>query len=1099
MTEMSVAEPAPGGAAGGKQDPVVPDAVVYLCSVVIVVMVVGGVIGLSILMKQRLDVNQNVTTAAPAGPGAPPPKARLVSVEDSESSDFKVFNDDDPFHYRVAKARDGYHRKVPFYEAAHSKQKAKRHKKVPTTRVTKAKRKTTKRAKATTKHKSRRLPVTHGVKTTAKHGKRKTNVAHKKDKTVKAATEATAIREIGALENISDVGVAGIEIKAKKNAAKNARNDTIGGDVDKGDVQVSAKKKVSAKERKRQAVVETMKVFLKSSSEAQPPNITINKSPPAPDSVNLSDVSDFIAGDGAASEAASGDDGVAEHKTIAIKLIKPAEIEKTSEVDNVASHNQSARAAVSGSSVNGTASNTSSLGNAPVTNESSDKAAPVISSRGNTSDGNTLVGNTVLTNSSSSVNKNSASHVPEAKEELSADSSAVNKSPKSASPVDESPVVESPSDSKSAVDSAGANKLKPAKPSAANGSPAKDATGKAAINQSVGQGPQTNDAQPIDSSAVKSPESVSPVDESPAVGSPAGSKSSVDISGANKLPPAKPSATNGSPAKDATGKAAVNQSVDRGSQTNNAQPLDASAASDKLPESASPVDESPAIGSPAGSKSPVDISEANKLPPAKPSASNGSPAKESTGKAAVNQSVDRGSQTNNAQPLDASAASDKSADKLAPVNEPPASAPSGAEKPAAAKSAEKSGDAGSAENNKGEAALPNQAVEEKHTDKSKDAAEHGADSLAPGPSAQRPLFCDVRKSILRPLASYCTHILFGRLSLVTSNGVIMVGDFDSATQEQLHLASVVRPGWPHVSLMATLGGGGEKNDIAMAKAFEAGDATLDALATEAANLVRKRGLDGLNVHWTVPDLEGDVEAYAVGLVAFIKKLRKELGPSSIITVVLPSEPEERNAAFNVRELQPLVNFLFVSTHDTFSPYSTLTHFNGPAQDIDTGGMFTAIADVMKQLNANQSRQLCFTFGLSGVAYKVDAGAPLAKYVPLVGAVEPSIAQSAPNAGQLPKEGQPITYDEVCKLNLTCHRAHVEKSCYDKVGDTWYGYVDEEAVASKAKWILKDGWENLCVVAWNVDADDVKGSCRGDAAASYPLLRSLSQATAALAY
>ncbi|KAH7967309.1 hypothetical protein HPB49_023939 [Dermacentor silvarum] len=735
---MSVAEPAPGGAAGGKQDPVVPDAVVYLCSVVIVVMVVGGVIGLSILMKQRLDVNQNVTTAAPAGPGAPPPKARLVSVEDSESSDFKVFNDDDPFHYRVAKARD---------------------KKVPTTRVTKAKRKTTKRAKATTKHKSRRLPVTHGVKTTAKHGKRKTNVAHnrdlEKDKTVKAATEATAIREIGALENISDVGVAGIEIKAKKNAAKNARNDTIGGDVDKGDVQVSAKKKVSAKERKRQAVVETMKVFLKSSSEAQPPNITINKSPPAPDSVNLSDVS--------ASEAASGDDGVAEHKTIAIKLIKPAEIEKTSEVDNVASHNQSARAAVSGSSVNGTASNTSSLGNAPVTNESSDKAAPVISSRGNTSDGNTLVGNTVLTNSSSSVNKNSASHV----------------------------------------------RLR---------------------------------------------------------------------------------------------------------------------------------------------------------------------------------------------------------------------------------------------------------------------------------SRTKPL----KRNILTNQKM--------RLSTVRELRLLRHSVRNSA--QQLHLASVVRPGWPHVSLMATLGGGGEKNDIAMAKAFEAGDATLDALATEAANLVRKRGLDGLNVHWTVPDLEGDVEAYAVGLVAFIKKLRKELGPSSIITVVLPSEPEERNAAFNVRELQPLVNFLFVSTHDTFSPYSTLTHFNGPAQDIDTGGMFTAIADVMKQLNANQSRQLCFTFGLSGVAYKVDAGAPLAKYVPLVGAVEPSIAQSAPNAGQLPKEGQPITYDE---LNLTCHRAHVEKSCYDKVGDTWYGYVDEEAVASKAKWILKDGWENLCVVAWNVDADDVKGSCRGDAAASYPLLRSLSQATAALAY
>nr|XP_054932987.1 uncharacterized protein LOC129387661 [Dermacentor andersoni] len=183
MTEMSmsVAEPPPGAAAPGKNDPVVPDAVVYVCSVVIVVMVVGGVIGLSILMKQRLDVNQNVTTAAPAGPGAPPPKARLVSVEDSESSDFKVFNDDDPFHYRVAKARDGYHRKVPFYEAAHSKQKAKRHKKAPTTRTTRVKKKTTKRARATTKKRGRRLPATLGVKTTAKHGKRKANVAHSKN------------------------------------------------------------------------------------------------------------------------------------------------------------------------------------------------------------------------------------------------------------------------------------------------------------------------------------------------------------------------------------------------------------------------------------------------------------------------------------------------------------------------------------------------------------------------------------------------------------------------------------------------------------------------------------------------------------------------------------------------------------------------------------------------------------------------------------------------------------------------------------------------------------------------------------------------------
>lgn len=377
-------------------------------------------------------------------------------------------------------------------------------------------------------------------------------------------------------------------------------------------------------------------------------------------------------------------------------------------------------------------------------------------------------------------------------------------------------------------------------------------------------------------------------------------------------------------------------------------------------------------------------------------------------------------------------------------------------------------------------------------------------SAARGPKSQRPLFCEVRKFITRPLASYCTHLLFGRLPLATLNGAVTVGEFDSSTQEQLRLMSKVRPSWPHVRLLTTLGGGGERDDAALARAFEAGDAAMDALATDAAHLVRSRGLDGLNVHWAVPDLEGDVDTQARGLVTFLTKLRKELGSSALITVVLPSEREERNAAFNVKAIQPLANYLFLSTHENFSPYSALTRFNGPAQDTETGGMFTAISDVIRELGPSNSRQLCFTFGLSGVSYKVDAGSALAKYVPLIGAggdqANVRTAQDAARiAAQLPKEGRPVTYDEVCKLNLTCHRAYVEKSCYDKVGDTWYGYVDEEAVASKAKWLLKDGWENLCVVAWNVDSDDIKGTCRSNAAAPYPLLRTLSQATAELSY
>ncbi|KAL1431074.1 hypothetical protein MTO96_014473 [Rhipicephalus appendiculatus] len=1002
MTEMSSVESsvasssvassaAPAAAAGAKQDPVVPDTVVYVCSVVIVVMVVGGVIGLSILMKQRLDVNQNVTSPAPPGPGAPPPIAKLVSVEDSESNDFKVFNDDDPFHYRVAKARDGYHRKVPFYEAAHSKQKAKRHKKAPvTTKGTE-----TQKEGACQEDHEEDKDYTQEPPTT-RHAQVQNNDKHEP---TKSATPAAApIREVGAVENIPDVGSAGVEIRAKKNAAKAARNDTIDGDIEKGDIHVSAKKKVSAKDKQRKALAETMKVLLKNPTEVLPPNIAINKSPLVPESVNLSDVS--------ASETATSDVNATEHKAV-IKMIKPGESGKPSKVDKAGSHNKTAPAAVGGSSTNGTTSNTSFAQSKP----------------------NLAVGGSRSEETSLSFDE-SASYRLDTKEALSAvGSAAVDKS---------SPGAKSPVDVR--------EENPPAKPSATNGSAAQVAPGAAASNPSIAQGSQSNNkAQTITASGASDKPSEA---LQPANGPPASAPSGAEKKSAAADSAEKPLAVNTSAGANA---------VPSGAASDIGSPAKKEAAA--APENAAPHKPS----SSAGSDSKGNIG---------PKPGDAGPATKDTGEWTLNANIEP-------KPGDAGPATK---DKASKGNIEP-----------------KPGDAGLATKDKGDGTLPNQAVEEKHADKSKDATEHGADSLAPGPSAQRPLFCEARKAILRPLASYCTHILFGRLPLVATNGVTAVGDFDGATQEQLQLASVVRPGWPHVSLMTTLGGGGEKDDIALAKAFESGVSALDELAIQTATLVRKRGLDGLNVHWSVPDLEGDVEAYATGLVAFVKKLRKELGPASVITVVLPSEPEERNSAFNVRELQPLVNFLFVSTHDTFSPYSTLTHFNGPAQDVDTGGMFTAIADVMKQLNGNQSRQLCFTFGLSGVAYKVDADAPLAKYVPLVGSANTRSAQGAPNSGQQTKEGRVITYDQVCKLNLTCHKAHVEKSCYDKVGDTWYGYVDEEAVASKAKWILKDGWENLCVVAWNVDADDVKGSCRGDAAASYPLLRSLSQATAALAY
>lgn len=1271
MTEMSTAgdpSAAPGGAApGGKADPVVPDTVVYVCSLIIVVMVVGGVIALSMLMKQRLEVNQNVTTGGPA----PAVHKRLVSVEDSEANEFKILNDDDPFHYRVAKAREGYRRKVPFYEAAHSKQKANKHKKTTTrtqmrkkplkkaTRLPPKAKKTPPKQKKTspkpmkTPHKTpaRRAARTHPTarpkhaKTVPKQVKGKGHLAQHRELRAGTTSAAAAIKEIGIASNISDVGADVMEIKANKPKIAAAANkggktgsndDTAKG---KSFVEVAAKK-LSAKEKKQKAIAETMKILLGKAS-----NIL-----DAPEKINLSDVSDFIASDNhSVSELASEGDEATNEST-KHKLPDSAVL---LEYDGGAGREPKAFL-----------QNKHFNRSTPVGH--SDNAAPSGVPQGNASQGNhaSIASDLTINSSLRNATEGAASALNQSHAE-------VNKSPDKLSPADEHPAgsfisknASSEVSSKQAPkgdlpsgtgESASASVDKGSPPNAvplgelddrhspdalspvkgptqageptAKKSPDDQPVNKASNSLAAGGASASapNAAHPSDmsvdpSASKKLPNGVlSPAGEilpgasaaktssanekapdtntAAAGGALAGAPS--DNSTLNRAVPAdgsalqkdsykQPTTNNITTGKSDSGKSLKVEAGDKAPAANvpPASGASASASVDNappanvgphnLPDGRSPVHEvpegipaegnprvgesggnepsanrPPANGGPAGAFAdsapaakglPLD---ANKVPggrspvgemPAGRSAADESPVGESGDKApaanlppATSQSVGAPADSLPAAgdlPAGANMLSedgtavdgvpaDRSAARKFGANEVDGKAPAahpvpdgGASAGASASGASlsnlgQSPEKESARTNEGANGAPAPVAPGSPGEVASDSKAKGDSAVASVTNTQRPLFCEVRK-ITRPLASYCTHLLFGRLPLVTINGAVTVGDFDSNTQEQLRLMAKVRPSWPQVGLLTTLGGGGELDDAALARVFEAGDTAMDALAMDVAHLVRSRGLDGLNVHWAVPDLEGDVDSQARGLVTFLKKLRTELGSSALITVVLPSEREERNAAFNVKAIQPLANYLFLSTHKNFNPYSALTRFNAPAQDTETGGMFTAIADVIRDLGSSNSRQLCFTFGLSGVSYKVDENSALAKYVPLVGAGgNQASAMSAQDvarlAAQLPKEGRAVTYDEVCKLNLTCHRAYVEKSCYDKVGDTWFGYLDEEAVASKAKWLLKDGWENLCVVAWNVDSDDIKGTCRSNGAAPYPLLRTLSHATAELSY
>lgn len=332
----------------------------------------------------------------------------------------------------------------------------------------------------------------------------------------------------------------------------------------------------------------------------------------------------------------------------------------------------------------------------------------------------------------------------------------------------------------------------------------------------------------------------------------------------------------------------------------------------------------------------------------------------------------------------------------------------------------------------------------------------------------------------------CTHFIYGSLR-VSPTAVLLDGE--PSDKEDLEKFAALKYKNPGRKLLVTIGGE-ETDDLALAQAFK-DDTKLQLLSSSIASLVRNLALDGVNLHWVEPDLEGDVERDSAGLVNLLKNLRDHLQPT-ILAVTLPSDHEERIAAFNVKELSTVADYLFLSTHDVYSPYSALTRFPGPAQDVDTGGMFTAISEVVQDLGQRPPKGLCFTVGLHGVSYQVDSRSRLDKYVPLA-----NMTQGPHHPVEYPREGRALSYPEVCSLQLNCNEAKVEKSCYDKVDNLWYGYVNEKTVASKVKWILQDGWENLCVVAWDIDMDDHAASC--STKVRYPLLRSISAVSQALVY
>lgn len=317
--------------------------------------------------------------------------------------------------------------------------------------------------------------------------------------------------------------------------------------------------------------------------------------------------------------------------------------------------------------------------------------------------------------------------------------------------------------------------------------------------------------------------------------------------------------------------------------------------------------------------------------------------------------------------------------------------------------------------------------------------------------------------------SLCSHIILGFATVGQDYSV----DLDPlGGQEALASLAVLRKRKPTLKLMMSVGGG----DIF--KAMVSCASRRQRFINSTAWALRTADLDGLDLDWEFPSPK-DAANFVLLLEETTAELKKDPERPLLLSVAVPAPLLLVLKSYTVPSIAKFADFVNLMTYDlhTYQWYTPFVDHNSP-------------------LFARSGEGPYFnTLNLAYSAYAwAELGMPKSKI--MVGIPTYGLSWILKNSsqwqvgslatGRAKHGGGFVNFPEVCALLK--HGAKREYDAESMVpylhkGKLWVSYDDQESVALKTKWILRNGYGGT--MTFSLSSDDWAGKCGNG---SFPLQR-----------
>jgi chitinase len=179
-----------------------------------------------------------------------------------------------------------------------------------------------------------------------------------------------------------------------------------------------------------------------------------------------------------------------------------------------------------------------------------------------------------------------------------------------------------------------------------------------------------------------------------------------------------------------------------------------------------------------------------------------------------------------------------------------------------------------------------------------------------------------------------THLIYSFVQFQNDT----LGCFNEDQCRNLQKLVLLKKDHPKLKIMVSIGGWG---GCASCSDLFATDESRIAFARNAVSFLKQNGVDGLDIDWEYPALEGFPghkydTADRTHFTALVKALRKEMGNHFLLSFAAGGFVSCLENSYDWKALVPLVDFVNLMTYDLVGGYSTVTGHHTPLKDCRPG-------------------------------------------------------------------------------------------------------------------------------------------------------------------